>query len=107
VNRKRQVNITLSDQEYAALERLVEWRTLCAADVIRGLITREAEISRNLTPLQADGALGLAAKGVSSLTKKKRKRRDASGNKSRRKTPESWRNRDEPIGGARRTRKSP
>jgi hypothetical protein len=62
ITRKRQVNITLSDQEYAALERLVEWRTLTASDVIRWLITREAEISYRLTPLQADGALGLAAK---------------------------------------------
>jgi hypothetical protein len=62
MKRPRQINITLSDREYMALERLVEWRTLCAADVIRGLITREAEISHRLTPLQADGALGLAAK---------------------------------------------
>jgi hypothetical protein len=65
IARKRQVTLTLSDQERAALDRLVEWRSLAAADVIRGLITREAEISEHLTPLQADAALGLAAKAKS------------------------------------------
>lgn len=60
ISRKRQVNLTLSDAEFAALDRLVEWRSLSAADVIRGLITREAEVAPHLSPLQADAALGAA-----------------------------------------------
>lgn len=58
--RTRQVNITLSDQEYEALQHLVGWRELSAADVVRWLITREAEVSRRLSPLQVDTTLATA-----------------------------------------------
>jgi hypothetical protein len=56
LKRTRQVTITLSDQEFKALDHLVGWRALCAADVIRQLITRESEVSEHLSPLQADAA---------------------------------------------------
>lgn len=60
MKRKRQVTLTLSDVELAMLDRLVEWRALNASDVIRWLITREAEVAHHLSPLQADVALGSA-----------------------------------------------
>lgn len=58
--RKRQITFTLSDDEYAALQSVSEWRALNVADTIRGLITREAEVAPHLSPLQADAALGTA-----------------------------------------------
>lgn len=62
MKRKRQMNVTLSNHEFSALKHLADQRGVTVSDEVRALIRREFEVSRDLSPLQADAALGAAAK---------------------------------------------
>ena len=63
MGRARQINVLLSDEEYAMLEEIAVERGLDRSSTLRHLITREAAVLKTLTPLAADAALVSATHG--------------------------------------------
>jgi hypothetical protein len=61
IERKRQLNVNLSEGEFGRLEQLANDRGVTSSDVVRLLIRREFEVSAYLTPLESDHALAAAA----------------------------------------------
>jgi hypothetical protein len=62
IDRKRQMNINLSEHEFGLLEHIADTRGVTASDVVRLMIRRDWEAISYLTPLELDAAIANAAK---------------------------------------------
>jgi mannitol/fructose-specific phosphotransferase system IIA component len=62
IERRRQFNLNLTEDEYAMCKLLAEEQGITVSDFVRKLIRREHEVSEYLTPLQIDAALCLAGR---------------------------------------------